>query len=96
MCSQNFGSQFLVTLNSPLPKQRNDGFPLEFLLKGPENKTGNTQSKLRTNCPKIANKQNYEQMGVSEFQSISVSFSQFQPIAVNFNHFQLDIFEKPL
>ena len=36
-------------------------------IKRTSNRIANTQPKLRTNCPKIANKQNYEQTGVSEF-----------------------------
>ena len=49
----------VVLLNHPPPNQQSDGFPLGFLLERPE--TANTQLKLRTNPPKIANKQNYEQ-----------------------------------
>ena len=37
----------------PFPNQQSDGFPLGFLLQGPPD----TQPKLRTNPPKIANKQ---------------------------------------
>ena len=58
----------LVPLDTPLPNQQSDGFPLEFLLKA-SNKIANNQPKLRTNPPKIrlrTNKQNYEQTGVSE------------------------------
>ena len=62
-----FWFTIFVPLEPPPPNQQNDGFPLEFLLKGP-------QTELRTlsqNCeqtppPKIANKQNYEQTGVSD------------------------------
>ena len=59
-----------VTL-TPLPKQRSDGFPLEFSIKRPSNriaKHSESPPKLQTNSPKIAHKQNYEQMGVSELQ----------------------------
>ena len=41
--------------NAPPPNQQSDGLPLEFLLKDP-NTIANTQPKLRTNPPKIANK----------------------------------------
>ena len=44
----------VVPLSPPHPNQQSDGFPLEFLLKGPQ-----------TNPPKIANKQKYDQTGVS-------------------------------
>ena len=46
-------------LSSPLPKQRSDGFLLEFVLKGPQALEHST---------KIANKQNHEQTGVPELQ----------------------------
>ena len=71
-------TKFLFTIFAPLnlspPNQQSDGFPLEFLLKplkGTSNRIANTQTKLRTNLPKIANKQNYEQTGVSEVPSFS-------------------------
>ena len=61
MCSQKFSSHFSCpTLPPPPPNPRSDGFPLEFVLKGP-------QTELRTNSPKIANKQNHEQTEVSVF-----------------------------
>ena len=63
---------FFVPLKPPTSNQQSDGFPLEFLLKGPQtdiqrtsNRIANTQPKLRTNSPKIANKQSYEEAGVS-------------------------------
>ena len=60
VCSQNFCSQF-APLNHPPPNQQNDGFPLEFLLKGPQTELRTlsqnceqTLQKLRTN--RIMNK----------------------------------------
>ena len=56
---------FFAPINPPPPNHQRDGFSLEFLLKGP-------QTELRTlsqHCEQtlqIANKQNYEQTGVSE------------------------------
>ena len=67
-CSQNVCSHFLCPLTPPPPPSQpaSDGFPLELLLKGPQNRIANTQPKLRINPPQIANKQNDEQMGVSD------------------------------
>ena len=52
VCSQNVCSQFLCPLTPPPPNQQSDGFPLEFLLKGP-------QTELRTlsqNCEQTLSK----------------------------------------
>ena len=56
-----FCSQFLCPLTPPPPNQQNDGFPLEFLLKGPQTELRTlsqnceqTLQKLRTN--RITNK----------------------------------------
>ena len=61
VCSQNFCSQFLCTLDPPPPNEQNDGFPLEFLLEGPQTELRTlsqnceqTPQKLRTN--RIMNK----------------------------------------
>ena len=61
VCSQNFCSQFLCPLTPPPPNQQNDGFPLEFLSKGPQTELRTlsqnceqTLQKLRTN--RIMNK----------------------------------------
>ena len=61
VCSQNVCSQFLCPLTPPPPNQQNDGFPLEFLLKGPQTELRTlsqnceqTLQKLRTN--RIMNK----------------------------------------
>ena len=53
----------------PLPNQQTDAFPLELVLQ-------DLKTELRTlkiagkNSPKIANKQNYEQTGVSDFYQV--------------------------
>ena len=55
---------------SPPPTQQSGGFSLEsVLLQVP-------QAELRTNSPKIANKQNYEQTGVAETVKVQSCFSQ--------------------
>ena len=68
VCSQNVCSQFLRPLTPPPPpNQQSDGFPLEFLLEGP-------QTELRTlsqNCEQTLLKlreqtELFEQTGVSE------------------------------
>ena len=65
VCSQNVCSQFLCPLTPPSqPAKRWISFC--FSIKRTSNRIANTQPKLRTNPPKIANKQNYEQTGVSE------------------------------
>ena len=61
-----FVHNIFVHIDPPPPNQQNEGFPLEFLLRRASNRIANTQPKLRTNPPKIANKQNYEQTGVSD------------------------------
>ena len=50
-CSQNFVT-ILVPVIPPPFNQRNEGFPLEFLLEGASNRIANTQPKLRTNLQK--------------------------------------------
>ena len=57
---------FLVPLWPPHSKQHSDGIPVEFALEGPQKRIANCQPKLRTNSPKTANKQNYEQTGASD------------------------------
>ena len=49
----------------PLPTRKMRDFLLNSIRRT-SNRIANTQPKLRTNPPKIVNKQNYEQMGVSE------------------------------
>ena len=51
----------LVPLSHPLPEQRSDGLPVEYLLKDPQTELRTLGPKLRTNSPKIASKQNDEQ-----------------------------------
>ena len=62
-----------VPTTPPPPNHQNERTPLEFLLEGPSLRIANTQPKLRTNPPKTANKQNYEQTGVSESLSSGAS-----------------------
>ena len=50
----------------PLPNQQSDGFPLEFLLKGPQTELRTLSQNCEQTLQKVANKQNYEQTGVSE------------------------------
>ena len=68
-----------VPLDPPPPNQQSDGFPLDFLFKGPQDGIANTQPKLRTNPPQIANKQNYEQTGASDLSSKEISNDRESP-----------------
>ena len=78
VCSQNVCSQLLCP-SPPPPNQRSDGFPLDSRLKGPQTELRTLmQPKLRTKPPKIANRQNYEQTGVSEKKSL-MSIKMFAP-----------------
>ena len=66
ICSQKFCSLFWWPLTPP-PSQNSK--VMHFLLnffRRPSNRIANTQPKLQTNSLKIANKQNYEQTGVSD------------------------------
>ena len=54
-----------VPLDPPLPTSKMMDFLLNFYYKG-QTELRTLSQKLRTNPPKIANKQNYEQTGVSE------------------------------
>ena len=79
-------TKFLFTIFAPVnppppPNQQNDGFPLEFLLKGTSNRIASTQPKLRTDPPKITNKLDYEQTGVSEIRFWRVTIWGAQPSA---------------
>ena len=55
-----------VTLNPPPPKTAKWWISSWISIKRPSNRIANTAPKLWTNPPKIANKQNYEQTGVSD------------------------------
>ena len=55
-----------VPLDPPPPNQQNDRFPLEFLLKGPQTELRTLSKNCEKTLQKFANKQNYEQTGVSE------------------------------
>ena len=55
-----------VPLNPPPPKPTKWWISFWISIERTSNRIANTQPKLRTNPPKIANKQNYEQTGVSE------------------------------
>ena len=74
MCSQIVCSQYWCPLTicsqfwyplTPLPKQGSDGFVLN-VFKRTSNRIAHTLLKMRTNSPKIANKQSCEQTGVSD------------------------------
>ena len=70
----NFCSQFFAPLDPPPSQPAKWWISSWFSIRRTSNSIANTQPKLRTNPPKIANKQNYEQTGVSEkkrFQSQS-------------------------
>ena len=55
-----FVHEKLVLLNPPFPKQRSDGFPLEFLLKKALKQNCEHSAKIANKLSQIGNKENYE------------------------------------
>ena len=51
----------------PPPNQQIAGFPLVFLFKGPQTELRTFSQNCEQTLQKLRNKQNYEQMGISEF-----------------------------
>ena len=71
-----------VPLNPPLPtsKKQNDGFPLEFLSKGPQTELRILRQNCEQTLPNCSNKQNFEQTGVSFNKEDDVAFAWRLPV----------------